>query len=45
MATYNVNKYTVETILSSIKSGNIAILEMQRPSVWEAWNIFEEKYV
>ena len=35
MARYSVNNYTVDTLLSSIKSGNIAIPEMQRPFVWE----------
>lgn len=36
MARYSVNNYTVETLLSSIKSGNIAIPEMQRPFVWDS---------
>lgn len=35
MARYSVNNYTVDTLLSSIKSGNIAIPEMQRPFVWD----------
>lgn len=39
MARYSVNNYTVETLLSSIKSDNIAIPEMQRPFVWEAWKV------
>lgn len=39
MARYSVNNYTVETLISSIKSGNIAIPEMQRPFVWEAWKV------
>lgn len=39
MARYSVNNYTVETLLSSIKSGNIAIPEMQRPFVWEPWKV------
>lgn len=30
MARYSVNNYTVETLLSDIKSGNIAIPEWQR---------------
>lgn len=34
MARYSVNNYTVETLLSNIKSGSIAIPEMQRPFVW-----------
>lgn len=36
MARYSVNNYTVETLLSSIKSGSIAIPEMQRPFVWDS---------
>ena len=36
MARYSVNNYTVETLLSDIKSGNIAIPEMQRPIVWDS---------
>lgn len=36
MARYDVNNYTVETLLSNIKSGSIAIPEMQRPFVWDS---------
>ena len=36
MARYSVNNYTVETLLSNIKSGNIAIPEMRRPFVWDS---------
>ena len=36
MARYSVNNYTVETLLSNIKSGSIAIPEMQRPFVWDS---------
>lgn len=36
MARYSVNNYTVETLLSNIKSGNIAIPEMQRSFVWNS---------
>lgn len=36
MARYSVNNHTVETLLSDIKSGNIAIPEMQRPFVWDS---------
>ena len=39
MAMYSVNNYTVDTLLSNIKSGTIAIPEMQRPFVWEAWKV------
>lgn len=36
MARYSVNNYTVETLLASIKSDDIAIPEMQRPFVWDS---------
>ena len=36
MARYSVNNYTVVTLLSNIKSGSIAIPEMQRPFVWDS---------
>ena len=36
MARYNVTNYTVESLLSDIKCGNVAIPEMQRPFVWDA---------
>ncbi len=36
MARYSVYNYTVEALLSNIKSGEIAIPEMQRPFVWDA---------
>lgn len=36
MARYSVNNYTVETLLSNIKSGSIAIPEMQRPFDWDS---------
>lgn len=36
MARYSVNNYTVETLLSNIKSGSIAIPDMQRPFVWDS---------
>lgn len=39
MAKYNVNNYTVETLLSNIKSGEIAIPEMQRPFVWDSTKV------
>lgn len=35
MARYEVNNYAVETLLSNIKTGDIAIPEMQRPFVWD----------
>lgn len=36
MARYEVNNYAVETLLTNIKTGDIAIPEMQRPFVWDA---------
>lgn len=36
MARYNVNNYTVESLLSDIKTRSIAIPEMQRPFVWDS---------
>lgn len=36
MARYDVNNFAVDTILSDIKAGEIAIPEMQRPFVWDA---------
>lgn len=36
MAHFVVNNFTVETILSNIESGSIAIPEMQRPFVWDS---------
>lgn len=36
MARYSVDNYTVETMLSNIKSGSIAIPEMQRPFVQDS---------
>lgn len=39
MAQYVVNNYTVENIISWIKSGEIAIPEMQRPFVWDSTKV------
>ena len=36
MAKYSVHQHPVETLLSWIKSGEIAIPEIQRPFVWKA---------
>ena len=33
---YSVNQHLIETILSWVKSGEIAIPEIQRPFVWDA---------
>ena len=35
MPRYTVNNDTVDDLLSNIKSGTIAIPEMQRPFVWD----------
>ncbi len=39
MAQYDVNNYTVGTILANIKSGSTAIPEMQRPFVWDSTKV------
>jgi len=31
---YSVNQYLIETVLAWVKSGEIAIPEIQRPFVW-----------
>lgn len=36
MQKYSVNQYLVETILAAVKSGQIAIPEIQRPFVWNS---------
>ncbi|WP_026765532.1 GmrSD restriction endonuclease domain-containing protein [Selenomonas ruminantium] len=36
MSKYNVNQYSVNTLLGFIEGGNIAIPEIQRPFVWKA---------
>jgi len=36
---YSVNSHPVETILSWVKAGEIAIPEIQRPFVWDATNV------
>lgn len=33
---YNVSQHPIETILSWVKSGDIAIPEIQRPFVWKS---------
>ena len=35
MAQFDVNSTSVENIISSIKAGEIAIPEIQRPFVWD----------
>lgn len=39
MALYAVNQYSIETLLSWVKSGEIAIPEIQRPFVWRATKV------
>ncbi|ROL62311.1 DUF262 domain-containing protein [Bacteroidetes/Chlorobi group bacterium ChocPot_Mid] len=36
---YSVNQHLIETILSYVKAGEIAIPEIQRPFVWEATKV------
>ena len=35
-AKYDINKYSVETILSWVKNKEVVIPEIQRPFVWKA---------
>jgi hypothetical protein len=39
MQKYSVNQHLIETILSWVKSGEIAIPEIQRPFVWDATKV------
>ena len=39
MQKYSVNQHLIETLLSWIKSGEIAIPEIQRPFVWDATKV------
>lgn len=36
---YSVNQYPIQAILTWIQSGEIAILEIQRPFVWDATKV------
>ncbi|EPY7833255.1 DUF262 domain-containing protein, partial [Pseudomonas aeruginosa] len=36
---YSVNQHLIETLLSWVKSGEIAIPEIQRPFVWDATKV------
>jgi uncharacterized protein with ParB-like and HNH nuclease domain len=36
---YSVNQHLIETILAWVKSGEIAIPEIQRPFVWDATKV------
>ena len=39
MAQFDVNSTSVENIISSIKAGEIAIPEIQRPFVWDGTKV------
>lgn len=39
MTQYIVNNYSVENIVSWIKSGEFALPEMQRPFVWDSTKV------
>lgn len=39
MSLYNINRYSVETILSWVRSGEVVIPELQRPFVWKATKV------
>lgn len=39
MQKYSVNQYLIETLLTWVKSGEIAIPEIQRPFVWDATKV------
>jgi uncharacterized protein with ParB-like and HNH nuclease domain len=41
---YSVTPYPIETILTWVKSGEIAIPEIQRPFVWEATKVHNLLY-
>ncbi|MDR1341643.1 MAG: DUF262 domain-containing protein [Prevotellaceae bacterium] len=36
MQRYAVNQQLIETVLASVKAGEVAIPEIQRPFVWDA---------
>jgi uncharacterized protein with ParB-like and HNH nuclease domain len=38
MQKYSVNQHLIETLLTWVKSGKIAIPEIQRPLVWKSMN-------
>jgi len=39
MQKYSVNQYTIENIVNWVKSGEIAIPEIQRPFVWDSTKV------
>ena len=39
MSKYTVHQHSVETLLSWVKSGQVAIPEMQRPFVWDSTKV------
>ena len=36
---YEVNQYMIQSVLAKVREGEIAIPEIQRPFVWEAWQV------
>ena len=41
MQKYSVNQYTIENIVNWVKSGEIAIPEIQRPFVWDSTKVHD----
>ena len=41
MQKYSVNQHLIETLLTWVKSGEIAIPEIQRPFVWDIYKVKE----
>lgn len=41
MQKYSVNQHLIETLLTWVKSGEIAIPEIQRPFVWDSSKVKE----
>ena len=39
MQKYQVNQYTIDNIVNWVKSGEIAIPEIQRPFVWDSTKV------
>ena len=39
MQKYSVNQYTIDNIVNWVKSGEIAIPEIQRPFVWDSTKV------
>ncbi|MDR1602001.1 MAG: hypothetical protein LBS42_06185 [Tannerella sp.] len=45
MQKYSVNQQLIETVLASVKAGEIAIPEIQRPFVWDSSNDYDIKQI